>query len=147
MNEIKSILVTFFNDGTKGDYLDHKYKNPKTGESQEKYDIKHETMVYDKSSKLKVAEGYKDLHTSVMTFFGKDAQGQKKNEYALIAILFYTLSMAVLSFHLLHGFAAAFQTLGLRHPRYTPIIKMFGTIFAIVVPTLFALIPLYIFIS
>jgi succinate dehydrogenase / fumarate reductase cytochrome b subunit len=132
---------------TKGDYLDHKYKNPKTGETQERYDIKHETMVYDKSSKLKVAEGYKDLHTAVMTFFGKDAQGQKKNQYALIAILFYTLSMAVLSFHLLHGFAAAFQTLGLRHPRYTPIIKMFGTIFAIVVPALFALIPLYIFIS
>jgi succinate dehydrogenase / fumarate reductase cytochrome b subunit len=110
------------------------------------YKIKDETKLYGKND-LEFAEGYKDLHTAVMTFFGKDAQGQKKNKYALIAILFYTLSMAVLSFHLLHGFAAAFQTLGLRHPRYTPLIKMFGTFFAIVVPALFALIPLYIFIS
>jgi succinate dehydrogenase / fumarate reductase, cytochrome b subunit len=132
---------------TKGDYQQFSYVHPFTGKKEVALDIKDETNLYDKTTKLKVAEGYKDLHTAVMTFFGKDAQGQKKNEYALIAILFYTLSMAVLSFHLLHGFAAAFQTLGLRHPRYTPIIKMFGTIFAIVVPALFALIPLYIFIS
>ena len=132
---------------TKGDYQQFSYVHPFTGKKEVALDIKHETNLYDKTTKLKVAEGYKDLHTAVMTFFGKDAQGQKKNEYALIAILFYTLSMAVLSFHLLHGFAAAFQTLGLRHPRYTPIIKMFGTFFAIVVPALFALIPLYIFIS
>ncbi len=132
---------------TKGDYQQFSYVHPFTGKKEVALDIKDETNLYDKTTKLKVAEGYKDLHTAVMTFFGKDAQGQKKNEYALIAILFYTLSMAVLSFHLLHGFAAAFQTLGLRHPRYTPIIKMFGTFFAIVVPALFALIPLYIFIS
>jgi len=132
---------------TKGDYQQFSYVHPFTGKKEVALDIKDETNLYDKTTKLKVAEGYKDLHTAVMTFFGKDAQGQKKNEYALIAILFYTLSMAVLSFHLLHGFAAAFQTLGLRHPRYTPIIKIFGTFFAIVVPALFALIPLYIFIS
>ena len=132
---------------TKGDYQQFSYVHPFTGKKEVALDIKDETNLYDKTTKLKVAEGYKDLHTAVMTFFGKDAQGQKKNEYALIAILFYTLSMAVLSFHLLHGFAAAFQTLGLRHPRYTPLIKMFGTFFAIVVPALFALIPLYIFIS
>jgi succinate dehydrogenase / fumarate reductase cytochrome b subunit len=132
---------------TKGDYQQFSYVHPFTGKKEVALDIKDETNLYDKTTKLKVAEGYKDLHTAVMTFFGKDAQGQKKNEYALIAILFYTLSMAVLSFHLLHGFAAAFQTLGLRHPRYTPLINMFGTFFAIVVPALFALIPLYIFIS
>ncbi len=132
---------------TKGDYLDHKYKNPKTGESQEKYDIKHETMVYDKSSKLKVAEGYKDLHTAVMTFFGKDAQGKKANEYALLAVLLYTISMFVMGFHLKHGFSAAFQTLGLRHPRYTPIINSVGILFWVVIPAAFASIPLYIFFS
>ncbi len=136
--EISYILTT------KGDYLDHKYKNPKTGESQEKYDIKHETMVYDKSSKLKVAEGYKDLHTEVITFFGKDAQGQKKNEYALIAVLLYIVSMFVMGLHLKHGFAAAFQTLGLRHPRYTPIINLIGVLFWFVIPAAFAAIPAYI---
>jgi len=52
--------------------------------------------------------------------------------------------MAVLAFHLLHGFQSAFQSLGLSNPNWTPKIKFFGTAFAIVVPLLFAIIPVYI---
>jgi succinate dehydrogenase / fumarate reductase cytochrome b subunit len=52
--------------------------------------------------------------------------------------------MIVLSFHLLHGFSSAFQSIGLNNPKYTPIIKAFGKAFAIVVPLLFAIIPVYI---
>jgi succinate dehydrogenase / fumarate reductase cytochrome b subunit len=52
--------------------------------------------------------------------------------------------MAVLSFHLLHGFQSAFQSVGLNNPNWTPKIKFFGTAFAIVVPLLFAIIPVYI---
>lgn len=59
---------------------------------------------------------------------------------------FYVLAMALLAFHLNHGFQSAFQTLGIRHAKYTPFIKGFGTFFAIVVPALFALIPIIIFI-
>jgi len=66
---------------------------------------------------------------------------------AWLAVLLYTVSMAVLAFHLMHGFAAAFQTLGLRHAKYTPLIKIFGNAFSILVPALFAIIPLYIFFS
>lgn len=110
-------------------------------------EVKHETMFYNKQVKIKMGEGYKDLHSAVMAFFGKDAHGVKKNEFALIAVILYTLSMAVLSFHLLHGFSSAFQSLGLRHPRYTPFIKTFGKVFAILIPALFAIIPLYIFIK
>ena len=113
----------------------------------EQVEVRDETMFYNKEVNIKIGEGYKDLHSAVMAFFGKEAHGMKANPLAWLGVLLYTISMAVLSFHLMHGFAAAFQTLGLRHPRYTPIIKMFGTFFAIVVPALFALIPLYIFIS
>ncbi|HET7152641.1 MAG TPA: succinate dehydrogenase cytochrome b subunit [Candidatus Kapabacteria bacterium] len=57
--------------------------------------------------------------------------------------IFYVIAMVFLALHLNHGFQSAFQTVGVRHPKYTPFIKMLGTLFAIVVPALFALIPVY----
>ena len=59
----------------------------------------------------------------------------------------YVLSMIVLGFHLWHGFASAFQTLGLNHPKYTPVIKAVGKIYSVVIPALFAIIPIYIFLN
>ena len=132
---------------TKGEYKEFSYIDPRTQQSETTLDVANVTELYDKNSKLKVAEGYKDLHSAVMAFFGKDAHGMKANPFAWLGVLLYTISMAVLSFHLMHGFAAAFQTLGLRHPRYTPIIANIGKAFSIVVPALFAIIPLYIFFS
>jgi succinate dehydrogenase / fumarate reductase cytochrome b subunit len=60
-----------------------------------------------------------------------------------LIVLAYVIGMAVLSFHLWHGFQSAFQTLGLNHRKYTPLIKSIGKIFAIIVPLAFALIPVY----
>jgi FtsH-binding integral membrane protein len=74
-------------------------------------------------------------------------QGADRNKLALVAVILYTLSMAVLSFHLMHGFSSAFQSLGIRHKRYTPSIELIGKIFAIVVPALFAIIPIYLFVK
>jgi len=107
--------------------------------------VKDETMFYNKEVNIKIGEGYKDLHSAVMAFFGKDAHGMKANPLAWLGVLLYIISMIVLSFHLMHGFASAFQTLGLRHARYTPIIEKIGKAFSIIVPALFAIIPLYIF--
>lgn len=132
---------------TKGDYIQIGYYEPGSNKKVIGVDIKHTTEIYDKETKLKVAEGYKDLYSNVMAFFGKPTNGVEKSENALIWVIFYTISMAVLSFHLLHGFASAFQSLGLRHPRYTPAISIFGKIFAIIVPTVFAIIPLYIYLK
>ncbi len=56
-------------------------------------------------------------------------------------VALYVFCMAALAFHLWHGFASAFQTLGLRHQKYTPLITFVGRTFAIVVPALFAWIP------
>lgn len=57
-------------------------------------------------------------------------------------VLFYVVCMAVVGFHLWHGFWSAFQTLGLDHKRYTPLIKGVGYVYAVVIPILFALIPI-----
>jgi succinate dehydrogenase / fumarate reductase, cytochrome b subunit len=62
----------------------------------------------------------------------------------LIAV-FYIIGQIVLSFHLWHGFQSAFQTLGVNHPKYSPAIKFVGRAFSIVVPALFALIPIWMY--
>jgi len=61
--------------------------------------------------------------------------------------LFYVVAMAGLAFHLSHGFASAFQSLGLNHPKYNGIIKGLGKAFSILVPVAFAIIPLYLYLN
>lgn len=56
---------------------------------------------------------------------------------------FYVVAMVLLGFHLNHGFQSAFQTLGLNHKKFTPLIQKLGLFYAIVVPLLFAYVPLY----
>lgn len=59
----------------------------------------------------------------------------------------YVFSMLILAFHLWHGFASAFQTLGLNHKKYNPLIAFLGKAFSIIVPALFALIPIWMFLD
>jgi succinate dehydrogenase / fumarate reductase cytochrome b subunit len=56
---------------------------------------------------------------------------------------FYIFAFVLLAFHLVHAFQSAFQTLGLRHNKYTPFIKSFGVVFSILICAGFALIPVY----
>jgi succinate dehydrogenase / fumarate reductase cytochrome b subunit len=80
-------------------------------------------------------------------------QEEVKNLYRTVHDLFqlnwyvalYVFCMGALSFHLWHGFASAFQTLGLSHQKYNPIIRFVGRSFAVIVPALFAYIPLAIY--
>jgi succinate dehydrogenase / fumarate reductase cytochrome b subunit len=73
-----------------------------------------------------------------------------KNVFAIVSeaysnifyVAFYVISMGFLGFHLSHGFGSAFQTLGLNHVKYSPLINKVGIGFSIIVPALFALIPL-----
>jgi succinate dehydrogenase / fumarate reductase cytochrome b subunit len=57
--------------------------------------------------------------------------------------LLYIVSFLFLGFHLYHAFQSAFQTMGWNHPKYTPMVKTFGVIYAIVIPLGFISIPLY----
>lgn len=78
----------------------------------------------------------RDIYTTVSFWFGK----------AWYAGL-YVVCMIGLAFHLWHGFSSAFQTLGLNHVKYNPVIDFVGKTFAIVVPALFALIPILMFLK
>lgn len=57
-------------------------------------------------------------------------------------VIVYALGCISLGYHLLHGFWSAFQTLGVSTKKYTGIIRTLGTIFSIVVPLIFILMPL-----
>lgn len=99
------------------------------------------TELFIKGSNIKIGEGYRDLHTVVIQFFSKS------NSSALLGLIFYTLSMVVLAFHLWHGFASAFQSLGVNHAKWNPLIKWLGRGFAVIVPLLFAIIPIVIYLK
>jgi succinate dehydrogenase / fumarate reductase cytochrome b subunit len=66
-----------------------------------------------------------------------------KNVFANpVFVAIYLVGVISLCYHLLHGFPSAFQTLGLNNKKYTPVLKKAGAVFAIVVCTLFALMPI-----
>ena len=56
-------------------------------------------------------------------------------------VILYVLGCISLAWHLLHGFQAAFRTLGVTNYRYISLIKAVGAGFSILVPLLFALMP------
>ena len=62
-------------------------------------------------------------------------------------VILYVLSMISLGYHLLHGFASTFQTMGWNHKKYTPIIKAIGVGFSIIIPLLFAAMPVWIYLG
>jgi succinate dehydrogenase cytochrome b subunit len=59
-----------------------------------------------------------------------------------ISRVVYTLGVIVLGFHLAHGVSSAFQSLGLNHPKYTPLIKWIGLLFAFAITVGFASLPI-----
>ncbi|MBK7958197.1 MAG: succinate dehydrogenase cytochrome b subunit [Bacteroidetes bacterium] len=57
-------------------------------------------------------------------------------------VIVYLLGCFSLFWHLLHGFKSAFQTLGINHKKYNGFIQSFGTAFSVIIPCLFASMPL-----
>ena len=77
----------------------------------------------------------KDMYTMVVEAFG---------EFWYSGL--YVIAVTLLGIHLNHGFQSAFQSVGLRHKKYTPTIKMLGTAFSILITLGFISFPIYFFI-
>jgi len=60
-------------------------------------------------------------------------------------VVLYVIAMALLGFHLNHGFQSAFQTFGWNHKKYFPFIQKIGTIYALIMAIGFASMPIYFF--
>jgi succinate dehydrogenase / fumarate reductase, cytochrome b subunit len=84
----------------------------------------------------RLTEGEPDFYTIAKALFHVPA-------YSMLYIVLFM----VLGFHLFHAFRSAFQSLGLDNKRYTPVINVIGTIYAIVIPLGFIIIPLYFLLS
>jgi succinate dehydrogenase / fumarate reductase, cytochrome b subunit len=54
----------------------------------------------------------------------------------------YLTCFLLLGFHLFHAFSSAFQTLGLNHRIWTPVVKVVAWIYAILIPAGFAFISI-----
>ena len=79
---------------------------------------------------------YHDLGTMVIEKF-----------QILWVVISYIAFFLFLGFHLLHGFGSAFQTLGLNHKLYTPVIKSLGYLYTFIVVAGFIVIPLWIYLT
>lgn len=132
----------------KGDYIPAAAFESMDGMQEAPLRIDGTTFIHNQNN-LVYDEGLLDLHSVVMAFYGQDKSkdGAVANKYALVAVALYVLSMFVLMFHLWHGFASAFQSLGINHKRYNPIIKGFGKAFSVIIPMAFAIIPVIIFLN
>ncbi|WP_254412894.1 succinate dehydrogenase cytochrome b subunit [Dyadobacter diqingensis] len=81
------------------------------------------------------------------------ATGEELNLYQMMldifqnvwVVLIYVAGCFSLFWHLLHGFESAFKSLGLYHVKYNGAIHFVGVAFSIVIPVLFALMPISIF--
>jgi succinate dehydrogenase / fumarate reductase cytochrome b subunit len=62
-----------------------------------------------------------------------------------VIVVLYVIGCISLAYHLLHGFQSAFRTLGLHNTRYIKLVKGLGTGFSIIVPFVFAMMPIAIY--
>lgn len=76
----------------------------------------------------------RDLHRLVVEVFQIPAY-----------VIWYLVSLVILSLHLGYGFSSSFQTLGLNHPKYTPLIEKGGLAFSFIVSLGFLSLPTYVY--
>lgn len=60
---------------------------------------------------------------------------------------FYVVAMVLIGFHLRHGIASAFQSIGASHPVYTKRLVAIGTIVAVLIAGGFAIIPIWVYLT
>ena len=62
-------------------------------------------------------------------------------------VVLYVIAFILLGLHLAHGFQSSFQSIGARHPKYTPVIKAFGNWYSILIPAGFIFIAVFHYIT
>lgn len=60
-----------------------------------------------------------------------------------VYVVIYVLAFIFLGFHLAHGFQSAFQSVGMRHPKYLPLVQKAGKAYAVLVPLGFIFIAVF----
>ncbi len=82
------------------------------------------------------SQGYRDLYDIVIKAFSH-----------LWYVVLYVFCMIAMGYHLVHGVASAFSSLGLHHKKYSYFARQLGFFFAIAVSFGFAFIPISVFLQ
>lgn len=90
---------------------------------------------------------YIDAQSQTQVIIAKDLYKLVRDSFKVWwYVALYVISMIAISFHLIHGFRSAFQTLGWDNNKYVPLIRFLGVwIFGVLIPIGFAAMPLYFF--
>ena len=91
------------------------------------------------------------IHMRNFFYVIKFGQVPTGGDYVLVTDFFgiwyytvlYVVAFILLGLHLNHGFQSAFQSIGLNNKTWTPILKITGTIYSVVIAGGFSLIALY----
>jgi len=101
---------------------------------------------------IHMAQFWGQMHFGDMALVNIDGV-QVKELYGIVVaayenpliVVFYVVSMFMIGAHLWHGFGSAFQSLGIRHNKYTPIIETVGKVYSVLIPGAFAIIPIWMY--
>jgi succinate dehydrogenase / fumarate reductase, cytochrome b subunit len=63
----------------------------------------------------------------------------------VVVVIIYILGCFSLAWHLMHGFQSAFRTIGVHNSRYIQLIRSVGQAFSVIVPLVFAMMPVSIY--
>ncbi len=62
-------------------------------------------------------------------------------------VIIYILGVISLGWHLIHGFASAFQSIGINSPKYNPLIRKAGYIYTIIICLAFIMMPVALYLQ
>jgi succinate dehydrogenase / fumarate reductase cytochrome b subunit len=90
------------------------------------------------------------LHLLKFTFVDKSVTPIYQQMAATFAspywVLMYVVAMVIVAVHISHGFWSMFQTLGINHPRYMPVLMKLGLLVTLVIGIGFGVLPIYLLI-
>lgn len=92
--------------------------------------------------------GIHELDVTTLSDYNRQEVHNLYNEMLIVfqnnlwVVIIYVLGCISLAWHLLHGFQSAFQTMGWNHKKYTPLIKFIGAAYSIIIPAVFASMPI-----
>ncbi len=91
--------------------------------------------------------GFVVLHLINFRFVDRESESVYASVASLFAawpyVLIYTSAVIIVAVHIRHGFWSLFQTAGLNHPKYMPLVQGLGVAVSLLIAVGFGLIPIY----
>lgn len=90
-----------------------------------------------------IATNYPALGMDSLQISGTEYDHLTNKFTSPLTVGLYVVAFVLLGLHLAHGFQSSFQSVGARHPKYTPVIKALGNWYSILIPAGFVFIAVF----